>query len=122
MINDIIDYPSTIERLTIKYYDPVDLSNGNITIFQSNGSSRGIIRQIVSLNSRRHEDYIEVVDDTTVSVKIISSTFNMPNETYYVLIDNNFVKNRMYKDPLYGLNEKVWLFKTSKCFINFLSF
>ena len=98
----------------IKYYDKVDLSEGNITIFQED---LNLIRQIISGNDK---EYVTLIEDenengTTVNVKIIESTFSQFDKTYYVSIDNNFVKNRFYQEPLYGLSERVWSFTTSKC-------
>jgi len=108
----------------VKYYEPVELSDGNITILQSNGGGHDIVRQIVFLNSIQHENYIRISDEdpTTVNITILDSTFNVPDETYYVLIDNNFVKSQIYKEPLYGLNEEVWTFKTRRDLINFSRF
>ncbi len=113
--SDIID-PSETEFLKIKYFDVVDLSNGNITIYQSNGSKR----QIVSMSNNGYEEYVKVDDDnTTISVKIIDSTFNRPGEKYYVLIDEDFVKSQNYKEPIYGIHYDVWNFTTRKCFKDF---
>ncbi len=93
------------------------MSEGNITIFQEDGE---LIRQIISGNNK---DYITIINDengtTTVNVTIIGSTFSQFDKRYYVLIDNDFVKSRIYKEPLYGLNERVWSFTISKCIVTF---
>ncbi len=104
----------------IKYYDKVDLSNGNITIFQKNG--RKNIRQIISGNNI--DEYVILEDDenvTTVIVRIIESTFNLGGR-YYVSIDNNFVKSRTFQEPLYGLKDDVWSFTIRKYIKNFSHF
>ncbi len=109
-IGDTIE-PDT-KFLSIKYYNQVDLSKGNITIFQKN--DRKNIRQIIP---GTNDEYIDIIDDgngTTVNVKIIESTFNQFGGRYYVSIDNNFVKSRIFQEPLRGLNEDVWSFTIRK--------
>jgi len=98
----------------------VDLSDGNITIFQKN--DRKNIRQIISGNNKEYITLSDDGDGTTVNVTIIESTFNNFDESYYVSIDNNFVKSRSYQEPLYGLNEDVWSFTISKYIANFSHF
>src|SRR6266498_2080866 len=41
-------------------------------------------------------------------------TFNRPDQRYYVLIDNNFVKNRASQEFLFV---RIWSFTACKCFI-----
>ena len=95
------------------------MSNGKITIFQDN---LNLIRQTISGSNN---DYVTLRDDgngTIISVKIIESTFNQFAK-YYVLIDNNFVRHRMYQEPLDGLNERVWSFNVErKSIVNFSHF
>ncbi|CAG8647996.1 5670_t:CDS:2 [Funneliformis mosseae] len=93
---------SDIESLEIKYYDQVEISNGNITIFQDGGN----LRQIVSGNDA---SYVTLKDGNNIFVKIIQSTFNKPGR-YYVLIGYGFVKNKALQEPLYGVKEHVWSF------------
>ncbi|GES74950.1 hypothetical protein GLOIN_2v1869233 [Rhizophagus clarus] len=100
-----------IHFLTITYTVPVVLSDGVITIFQSNGiSNPGIVRQIV--NGLQNPGYITINNDT-VNVTIIESTFNSPGSTYYVMIENNFVSSLLYNEPLPGLSSNIWSFTTS---------
>ncbi|GBB88689.1 hypothetical protein RclHR1_15250003 [Rhizophagus clarus] len=94
-----------IENIKITYAIPIALSDGTITIFQSNDSF-GIVRQNVSGSN---ENYVKL-DNNTVTVKVIDSTFNNPGKTYYVRIANNFVVSQLYDEPLYGLNNYVWNF------------
>ncbi|CAB4475874.1 unnamed protein product [Rhizophagus irregularis] len=97
--------------LSITYTIPIVLSNGTITIFQSNGSSNpGIVRQ--TINGLNNQNYV-TFDNDTVSIVIIESTFNNPGSTYYVMIENNFVSSLLYNEPLPGLSNKiVWSFTT----------
>ncbi len=112
-IGDIIS-PDT-SFITIKYYDKVDLSIGNIQIVQDDNTDHGIIRQIISGSNN---DYVKLDENgTTVSFATIKSTFSQPSGKYFVLVDYNFVKNRINQEPLYGIKKK-WFFTTCKCFIN----
>ncbi|CAB4441709.1 unnamed protein product [Rhizophagus irregularis] len=95
-----------IHNITITYAIPVALSDGTITIFQSN-DNLGIVRQNVSGSD---ENYVTLDNNNTVNVKVINGTFNNPGKTYYVMIANNFVKSQLYHEPLYGLNNYVWSF------------
>ncbi|GES92295.1 hypothetical protein GLOIN_2v1869233 [Rhizophagus clarus] len=96
--------------LTITYTIPIVLSNGTITIFQSNGiSNPGIVRQ--TINGLNNQKYV-TTNNNTVSVTIIESTFNNPGSTYYVTIENNFVSSQLYNEPLYGLSNNIWSFTT----------
>ncbi|GES85882.1 hypothetical protein GLOIN_2v1869233 [Rhizophagus clarus] len=104
--------------LIITYTIPVRLSDGNITIFQSNGiSNPGIVRQIINgIDGSRYGDYRDYIrfNNNTVNVTIINSTFNNPGSTYYVIIGNGFVTSQEYNEPLYGLSSNVWSFKMEK--------
>ncbi|CAB5114310.1 unnamed protein product [Rhizophagus irregularis] len=71
-----------INFITITYAIPVALSDGTITIFQSNDGF-GIVRQNVSGSD---ENYVKLSDNNTVRVE----------------------------EPLYGLNNYVWNFKTAE--------
>ena len=98
--------------ITIKYYDEVDLSDGLIRIFHQDGNLRQTIQGL-------NKDFVTQnvdVDLNTVNIKLLKSTLNQPNSMYYVSIENNFVKSRIYQEPLYGVKEHVWAFNTCKFF------
>ncbi|PKY55574.1 hypothetical protein RhiirA4_475135 [Rhizophagus irregularis] len=96
--------------LKITYTIPIGLSNGTITIFQLNGSSNpGIVRQ--TINGLNNQNYV-TLDNDTVSIDIIESTFNNPGSTYYVMIENNFVSSLLYNEPIPGLSSNIWSFTT----------
>ncbi|PKC62685.1 hypothetical protein RhiirA1_443769 [Rhizophagus irregularis] len=96
--------------LKITYTIPIVLSNGTITIFQSNGSSNpGIVRQTINGLNQKYVTF----NNNTVSIDIIESTFNIPDTTYYVMIENNFVSSLLYNEPLPGLSSNIiWSFTT----------
>ncbi|CAG8481972.1 5792_t:CDS:10 [Funneliformis mosseae] len=107
-INEIIELNT--ESLAIKYFNAVELSDGHIKIFHENGKLRQTILRINNAFVTQSVDG----DSTTVIVKLLESTLNLPGSKYYVTIDNNFVKSRVYQEPLYGVKEHVWSFTTPK--------
>ncbi|PKC08437.1 hypothetical protein RhiirA5_416906 [Rhizophagus irregularis] len=110
-IGDVID-PSETKFLIIKYYNKIILSpNRNITILQDDGTSHGIIRQITSISDNNGE-FVKYIDDSTIEITVIDSTFNQPNAKYYILIDNGFVKNRNYQEPIISIQNSGWSFIT----------
>ncbi|GES87507.1 hypothetical protein GLOIN_2v1834901 [Rhizophagus clarus] len=112
-INDIID-PSEMKSLTIKFYDKVELSpNRNITILQDDGSGNGTMRQSASVDINNKE-FVNYIDDYTIEVTVIDSTFNQPNTKYYVLIDDGFVKSKDLQEPILGIQQPVWYFMTTQ--------
>ncbi|CAG8522682.1 1560_t:CDS:2 [Funneliformis mosseae] len=99
-INDNIS--SNLISLTIIYYDKVDLSLGNITIFHNWNKLQRI--------SGTNNEFVTLDENgITVHVRIIPLVFD---EIYYVSIDDDFVKDRIKKTPLGGAKEGVWYFKT----------
>ncbi|CAG8726028.1 2390_t:CDS:2, partial [Funneliformis mosseae] len=50
---------------------------------------------------------------TTINIKLLNCTLNQLGSRYYVSIENNFVRDRIYKEPLYGVKDHVWSFITS---------
>ncbi|CAG8498268.1 hypothetical protein C2G38_2254183 [Gigaspora rosea] len=100
--------PSNISSITITYYDQVDLSDGNITIYQIIDSDNTNIRQVVSGNNNQFCALSS--DGKSVIVNVIPSTFNSPGNQYFVQVDNNFVKSRSLKEPLLGITLRIWQF------------
>jgi hypothetical protein len=100
----------------IKYTIPVKLSTGNISIFQLNDDpyKLGLLRQTFSGDSKL---CTIGSDNHTVHIPIFKSTFNQPNTSYYVVIENNFVSNQVTNEPLVGIKEKKWIFLISNIHI-----
>ncbi|RHZ80333.1 hypothetical protein Glove_137g124 [Diversispora epigaea] len=101
-------------NITIDYSIPISLSTGNISIWQKNGgivnnNNKDVLRQTISgLNS----EFIKLSNDNkTVQVTILSSTFNQPDTSYYVLIDNGFVTDET-GEILLGVKKNVWIVNT----------
>jgi hypothetical protein len=55
-------------------------------------------------------------DNTTLSLTILSSTFNQPNSTYYIKINANFVRQNTTLEPILGISKYKWTFFTGICF------
>ncbi|PKY39135.1 hypothetical protein RhiirA4_439851 [Rhizophagus irregularis] len=111
-INDIID-PSEIKSLIIKFYDKIDfLPHRNVTILQDDGSEHGIIRQVISINNNNGA-FLRFVDDYTIEITVIDSTFNQLDTKYYVLIDDGFVMSVELQEPIIGIQSTAWNFMTS---------
>ncbi|RGB28059.1 hypothetical protein C1646_768306 [Rhizophagus diaphanus] len=108
-VNEVID-PS-INEIIIKYSIPVRLSTANISIFQLNDDpyKPSLLRQTISGNSQL---CTVGSDNHTVHIPIFSSTFNQPNSTYNVMVDNNFVISQVRNEPILGINEKIWIIST----------
>ena len=52
-------------------------------------------------------------DNTTLSLTVLSSTFNQPNSIYYIKINADFVKRNTTLEPLLGIFKNKWIFTTS---------
>ncbi|RHZ83236.1 hypothetical protein Glove_99g117 [Diversispora epigaea] len=111
-INSIIQPTKDMSNITITYYEPVELSDGYIWVYQiDNNSGDNVIRQYVNGNDR---EYCSISDDgLTVKVVVIKSVFSFPNRDFYIKVDNNFVKSKAYGEPLMGINDNIWTFKTN---------
>ncbi|CAG8571863.1 3895_t:CDS:2 [Diversispora eburnea] len=93
------DIPTSTEKITITYNQPVELSTGNISIYQVENNV-DILRQYVD-SSFRNSDYCTISDDgLIVTIKVIKSTFSKPLSKFYIKIDNNFVRDKEYKESL----------------------
>ncbi|PKC54598.1 hypothetical protein RhiirA1_542829, partial [Rhizophagus irregularis] len=108
-VNEVID--PLINEITIKYGIPVRLSTANISIFQLNDDpyKPSLLRQTISGDSKL---CTIGSDNHTVHIPIFSSTFNQPNSSYYVVVDNNFVISQERNEPLLGIIKKTWMIST----------
>ncbi|GBC27296.2 hypothetical protein GLOIN_2v1885764 [Rhizophagus irregularis DAOM 181602=DAOM 197198] len=108
-INEVID--PLINEITIKYGIPVRLSTANVSIFQLNDDpyKPSLLRQTIAGDSKL---CTIGSDNHTVHIPIFGSTFNQPNSSYHVVVDNNFVISQERNEPLLGINEKTWIIST----------
>ncbi|PKY55116.1 hypothetical protein RhiirA4_503365 [Rhizophagus irregularis] len=101
---------STTDKITINFTTPIVLSSNDISIYQVN-QSQDILRQ---RTSAKNSEYVHLINNNlTIIVDVLSSTFNM-QETYYVLMDNNFVKNITNNEPKIGIKKNKWSFNTTQ--------
>ncbi|KAG9295295.1 hypothetical protein G9A89_021226 [Geosiphon pyriformis] len=98
-------------KINITYYNKTTLSNNNnhnISVYQVNLTAP-ILRQTLSGNP----PYCSV-DDKTVTVTLFNSTFNELETEYFIVVDNNFVKDLEHNDAYRGIGRNIWRFKTEK--------
>ncbi|GES75975.1 hypothetical protein GLOIN_2v1834901 [Rhizophagus clarus] len=77
---------------------------------QDDGTENGIIRQIISVSNNGYDTFVKLNDDETgsiINITIIDNTFNKPGGKYYVLIDDGFVKDRKYQEPILELAKAI---------------
>jgi hypothetical protein len=95
--------------LKIVYDVPVLLSSRNITIYQFDGQNVHT-RQITS--GEISEFYSVDEDKRVITVKVLSSTFNVPNATYHVHVGANFVKHNETNEPINKFPHNYWILRT----------
>ena len=91
-------------EITLIFRDQVALSTQNISIYQATDGNP-ILRQ-----SFKADSCSLTLDDSAVTCQIFKSTFNQPNATYDVVVDNNFVMNKRLKQPLTGVKKGYWVY------------
>ncbi|RHZ77774.1 hypothetical protein Glove_173g63 [Diversispora epigaea] len=100
---------TSTKNITLTYHEPVELSNGNIWIYQIDNSGNDIIRQYLKgVNS-----FCSISENgLTVTVNVIKSTFSDPNSQFYIKVDNNFARSKTYRESLTGIYGNIWKFNT----------
>jgi hypothetical protein len=106
-INSTIN-PDIQKNITISFYNPVELSDGKLSIYQLI-NNRPYLRQHIDKTSCTLEN-----DSKTINAKILDSTFSISIGIYYIKMDNNFVRNKEYKEPLLGIRDNVWSFNVEQ--------
>lgn len=108
--------PTDTKNIIIKYKNPVILSTGFISVYQSALNSTTIntdlLRQTFSALSPQYVQYVNDTNNTEVEVRILLSTFNQLNSNYYITVDDNFVRSQDFNEPLMGIESGVWTVKT----------
>jgi hypothetical protein len=107
-INDIILVK--MNQIQIAYNVPIECSSQNISIYQKvDDGVNEILRETYSGKSNSCN---VLSDNYTLSLSVLSSTFNQPNAMYYVYIDPNFVEHNTTLEPLLGISKYKWIFST----------
>ncbi|CAG8480663.1 7729_t:CDS:2, partial [Cetraspora pellucida] len=102
--------PLDAAPLSITFSKPITLSTGNISIFQFISSTNGsLLRQTFSGNSR-----FCTLDssNTVVTITMLQSTFNQPNEAYFIKIDDGFARSKATDMALVGVVDGFWIVST----------
>ncbi|CAG8596264.1 3678_t:CDS:10 [Cetraspora pellucida] len=94
-------------RISITYQDPIALNEGNLNIYQ-NISGNSILR--LKFNARTCTQCN--VSGNVITIDVFTCTFNDPLGSYYIAVDNNFIKSAEYNEPIMGIYPNVWTFAT----------
>ena len=100
-------------QIQVAYNVPIKCSSQNISIYQKVDNGIDILRETYSGESNNCQ---VLLDNTTLSLSVLPSTFNQPNSAYYVKINANFVKQNNTLEPLSGISKYKWIFFTSNFF------
>jgi hypothetical protein len=106
-INSSVD--SGINNISIIYNNPIELSDGRLLIYQLLEDQTNLLRQNTSctdVNSRCDLDN----NNNKINIQILDYTFGKSGD-YFIKIENNFVKDLTYKEPLLGVGADIWKFK-----------
>ncbi|CAG8445250.1 6034_t:CDS:10 [Ambispora gerdemannii] len=92
----------TLKNITLTFLKPVVQSTGNISIYQTDINGEDLLRQTIYGLS----GFVSTTDnDYSVSIQIFPSTFNQPGANYYVLMDNDFVRDKELAEPILGIKK-----------------
>ncbi|CAG8448987.1 7460_t:CDS:10, partial [Ambispora gerdemannii] len=106
-INAII--PTNTTDITVTYTEKINVSSRSVAIYQIYGNN-SILRQKTSGQSL----FCYSINEYTVGIKILRSTFNQPGASYYVVVDSDFVKTRKFNEALTGIEAYVWKFNSTQ--------
>ncbi|CAG8663801.1 6399_t:CDS:10, partial [Ambispora gerdemannii] len=106
-INAII--PTNTTDITVTYTEKINVSSRSVAIYQIYGNN-SILRQKTSGQSL----FCYSINEYTVGIKILRSTFNQPGASYYVVVDSDFVKTRKFNEALIGIEAYVWKFNSTQ--------
>ncbi|CAG8689534.1 11624_t:CDS:2, partial [Dentiscutata heterogama] len=102
---------SSTPSLTITFTTNIILSSGNVSIYQSNGSSP-ILRQTFQGTDRRYVRLLNGNGSNQVQFDVLTSTFNQRSSDYFIQVDNAFVQDIQNSQPLLGIRPSIWTVKT----------
>ena len=104
--------PVSADQIAFTYDQPIEMSIKNISIYKNITTGRPLLRQTIPGALSKNFRYSE--DRKTIFVDILKSTFNEPDENYYVVVEDNAVRNLVTHQPLVGISKGNWMFKTGK--------
>ncbi|CAB4403041.1 unnamed protein product [Rhizophagus irregularis] len=110
--------PLSITNINITYHLSVTISTNNVSIYQyNNNDDLPILRQSVSGDSLYFS--YSSSDKKTINIKVLESTFNQPNSNYYIVVNDNVVRDWTSNNPLIGVERNRWKFNTTNIQDNF---
>jgi len=95
--NSIIESPY-VGFINITFDKPIDLGDGQLRIYQSHHNT-SILRQFFTNDTITQ---VTAIDNqrNTITLKILKSTFNIPNSNYTIEFEKNFILNKAKKKRL----------------------
>ncbi|CAG8459433.1 543_t:CDS:2 [Funneliformis mosseae] len=107
--------------MTVNYFSHNDTVWG--MLFQNSSASWTLITDQLRLVDNTKEilrqtysglsSQISISNHTSVSIEVLSSTFNNPSANYFISISNGFVNSKLYNEALPGIRKRVWYLNTS---------
>ncbi|CAG8529534.1 1024_t:CDS:10 [Dentiscutata erythropus] len=104
---------SSTPSLTITFTTNIILSSGNVSIYQSNGSSP-ILRQTFQGTDSRYVRLLNGNNSNQVQFDVLTSTFNQRSSNYFIQVDNAFVQDIQNSQPLLGIRPSLWIVSTAQ--------
>ncbi|CAG8690099.1 31358_t:CDS:2 [Gigaspora margarita] len=95
--------PLSHEFINISFSFRIIASSGNISVYQVINQDTFLLRQIYSASS-----YCNAPNSTTLSCKLLSSTFNRVNSNYFIVASDDFVRTSIYHEPVRGIKKGIW--------------
>ncbi|CAG8595602.1 9829_t:CDS:2, partial [Paraglomus occultum] len=108
----VIDSEIAIRSTTldITYNIQVKPATGNVTIYATDGVKKYFRQSYSPIFSQ----YCQSGErNQTLTLDVLTSTFNQPNMTYYVVLDNGFVESMQDGEPILGISDGKWKFRTA---------
>ncbi|CAG8503677.1 11050_t:CDS:2 [Scutellospora calospora] len=92
--------------INITFENPVTFGSGSLNIFSIDGT----LRQ--TLNMKNCDSSQCNATGNIISLNVFDFTFNNPDGQYFIQMDNSFVLDAKYNEPLLGIEPRKWIFQT----------
>ncbi|CAJ0833143.1 17533_t:CDS:2, partial [Entrophospora sp. SA101] len=113
-INGVIEIGS--KEINVTYNTPFVPSINSISIYQINNDDQNILRQSFSADS----PYCKISDDKkSMTIQVLTSTLNLSNTSYFVVIGDGALKKSSTNQPLMGIRKNIWKFTTNNVAIKY---
>ncbi|CAG8786665.1 24518_t:CDS:2, partial [Gigaspora margarita] len=98
--------------ISITYQDSITFNDGSLKIYQKTSDGNKTLRQLINTKSCNLGNGCNV-SGNVVTLKVLGCAFNNPNAQYYIEMDNNFIKSKVYNEPILGIDPDMWIFNTA---------